>query len=442
MRLILRGPIGVLVLLAVGCSAASSPTGSPVIPAAAAAEAFHEAHELCAAEGGRLWGQSLCGPMLFVDPASRQAVLNGPSPGAVADGAIFRLTLPVDMGTANTAVELEGKRWSMVLWPLPADTTARHILLMHESFHRIQPDLHLPGGGGLVANAHLDTRDGRVWLRGELDALEAALDSVGEVRRRNLADALLLRSYRRSLWPDAEAEERALELNEGLAEWTGIAAALGDQEQRVKAELGDIASCQGTPSFVRSFAYATGPAYAELLEGVQPEWRRQVDDDFDLGSAAGAAYRVETHEPIPSAAAGALARHHGETIEAEEDAREQRIVARNERYTALFVDGPTVTFPIESMQISFNPREVEAFEDRGSVYRTLELHDTWGTLKVASGAALIPPSFTEVIVPAAADTAAGHLAGDGWSATLADGFTLAPDPQRPSSFRVGKGSRF
>jgi len=204
----------------------------------------------------------------------------------------------------------------------------------------------------------------------------------------------------------------------------------------VKAELGDIASCQGAPSFVRSFAYATGPAYAELLEGLQPGWRGQVDDDFDLGSAAGAAYRVETHEPIPSAAAGALARHHGEAIEAEEDAREQRIVARNERYTALFVDGPTVTFPIESMQISFNPREVEAFEDRGSVYRTLEIHDAWGTLKVSSGAALITTSFTEVIVPAAANTSAENLAGDGWSATLAGDFTLTPDPQRDGSFRV------
>ncbi len=85
----------------------------------------------------------------------------------------------------------------------------------------------------------------------------------------------------------------------------------------------------------------SAPAYAELLEGAQPGWRGQVDDDFDLGSAAGAAYRVETQEPNPSAAAGALARHDGETIKAEEDAREQRIVARNERYTALFVDGPT-----------------------------------------------------------------------------------------------------
>jgi hypothetical protein len=100
-----------------------------------------------------------------------------------------------------------------------------------------------------------------------------------------------------------------------------------------------------------------------------------------------------------------------------------------------------VTFPIESMQISFNPRGVEAFEDRGSVYHTLEIHDTWGTLKVSSGAALITTSFTDVIVPAAADTSAENLAGDGWSATLAGGFTLTPDPGHPSSYRVRRSGR-
>jgi hypothetical protein len=47
------------------------------------------------------------------------------------------------------------------MWPLPEETTTRGTLLMHESYHRIQPALGLEGGGGLGTNAHLDTRAGR-----------------------------------------------------------------------------------------------------------------------------------------------------------------------------------------------------------------------------------------------------------------------------------------
>ena len=70
------------------------------------------------------------------------------------------------------------------MWPLPEEPTARHILLMHESYHRIQPALGLEGGGGLGMNGHLDTRAGRIWLRAELHALRSAL----RVGRRPAAD--------------------------------------------------------------------------------------------------------------------------------------------------------------------------------------------------------------------------------------------------------------
>lgn len=39
---------------------------------------FQEATEICARDGGKLWGISLCGPMLFVDPATREVVANQP----------------------------------------------------------------------------------------------------------------------------------------------------------------------------------------------------------------------------------------------------------------------------------------------------------------------------------------------------------------------------
>jgi len=419
-----------------GCHSSPGVPANPAIPAEAAAGIFQQAADLCGAESGRLWGQSLCGPMLLADPATLQAVLNQAAPGATADGGIFRLTLPAGTGVANTSIDLHGTRWTMVMWPLPDDTTARHILLMHESYHRIQPSLGLVGGGGLGTNTHLDTRSGRVWLRAELHALRSSLQSDGGARQTALGDALALRAYRHSLWPSAPEQERALELNEGLAESTGIAAALPAAQDRARAAIGDLVTHETDPSYVRSFAYATGAAYGELLTAADPAWHRRVTRDFDFGVAAAAAYRIPSPTPDATAAEAALSRHDGATIVAEEDARQGETEARNARYAAMFVTGPTVTFPLGQMSITFNPNTVKVFEDHGTVYGTLQITDTWGTLNVTSSAALVPPAWNQVTVPASAMTSADHVAGDGWTATLNPGFALAPVPGSPGSLRA------
>lgn len=87
---------------------------SPAIDAAAAASAFAQAHSLCTVDAGRLWGLSLCGPMMFVDPQTHQAVANEPLAGAVKDGAVYRFALPADAGIANTTVEFQGRRWVQI----------------------------------------------------------------------------------------------------------------------------------------------------------------------------------------------------------------------------------------------------------------------------------------------------------------------------------------
>jgi hypothetical protein len=227
--------------------------------------------------------------MMFVDPATREAVLNQPAAGAVRDGTVYRLALPSDIGIANTSFELQGEHWSMVIWPLPASGTLRDILLMHESYHSIQPALGLVGNGGLGKNAELDSRKGRIWMRAELSALRSALMTSGKKRRQALADALLFRAYRFSLWPNTAPDEQSLELNEGLAESTGIDSSQHSAGDRIAAAIHDIDGVEKESSFVRSFAYATGPAYAELLDSGQLDWRRKVTPGFAFGRTAAAA---------------------------------------------------------------------------------------------------------------------------------------------------------
>jgi hypothetical protein len=49
---------------------ASTQTPQP-IPIETAQSYFAEAQSLCQADHGQLWGISLCGPIMFVDPESR-----------------------------------------------------------------------------------------------------------------------------------------------------------------------------------------------------------------------------------------------------------------------------------------------------------------------------------------------------------------------------------
>jgi hypothetical protein len=432
-----RAGFAVPLLAAFVAAATPSAAQAPAIDAAAAAAVLDEAHDLCTRDDGALWGVSLCGPMLFVDPKTRQAVGNQAAPGAVRDGSVCRFTVPAALGTANTSVTLVGTRWVMILWPLPDDPDARAVELMHESYHRIQPDVGIVGGGGLGTNGHLDTESGRIWMRGEFHALAAALRATGDARRFAVRDALRMRAYRRSLFAGSAESERLLEMNEGLAESTGIDAGL-PPARRVPYALNDLAQFEKVPSYARAFAYATGPAYAELLDAVAPGWRRTLPASADLGEFAGNRYDVQVDTPDPVEAEAVIARYGGAAIESEESARAAAVALREQRYTREFVDGPYVTLPMQHFQITFNPSAVEAFGDHGSVYHTLHVSDVWGAVDVTSGDALINSAFNRLYVPAPANAAGPAVAGSGYTLHLAPGYALAPDPARPGSYVVAK----
>src|SRR5262245_14001357 len=183
---------------------------------------FEEARTLAQKDAGKLWGQSLAGPLLFADRKSRQVVANQRDGEGLlrADGEVFVGRLPDRLPFANTTVTWAGVKWTMVVWPPYEDTTERGALLMHESWHRIQDRLGLPASG--PSNKHLDTMDGRLWLQLEWRALAAALAGEGERRRSAIEDALVFRAHRRGLFKSAAEEERSLEMHEGLAEYTGV----------------------------------------------------------------------------------------------------------------------------------------------------------------------------------------------------------------------------
>ena len=123
--------------------------------------------------------------------------------------AVFVGTASPELGVANTATKWAGVEWTMVMWPVPQYKQPRMRLMLHECFHRVQGQLGLQATD--AQNGHLDSLGGRIWLQIEWRALEHAFWQQGEERKRDVADAVYFRSYRRSLFPVAAKNENALE---------------------------------------------------------------------------------------------------------------------------------------------------------------------------------------------------------------------------------------
>lgn len=179
----------------------------PIEPADALAR-FH----LQCGSGRGLWGRSLCGPILFADPATK-TLWASEDPGVEGfvrqDGrrALWRGSIPPDLTLANTKTRFGGRDWAMILLPLPDDADDTQVLLAHESFHRLQSVLGYQGREG--ANPHLDSEAGRIFARLEARALTAALYERGNWRPHARA-ALAYRTRRLKLTKGAEGDETAL----------------------------------------------------------------------------------------------------------------------------------------------------------------------------------------------------------------------------------------
>lgn len=392
------------------------PLAAQGLDPASARTAFEEARRVSQRDGGRLWGRSLEGPMLLADTGAMRLIGNTADAEGRLKGleGVFAGELPRELGVANTASEWAGRRWTLLHWPLGEDGGERRVLLAHEMFHRIQPELGLwvKEAG---ACTHLETRDGRLWLRLELRALRAALAAKGRARKEALADAMAFRAKRRSLFPQAARVEAALETQEGLAEYTGIRIGLAPEAARLRT-IRKLEEADAHPHYARFFPYATGPALGLLLDEVRPGWRKGLKGDSDPSEGLRPRNRLEGVE-------AAASRHGWEAVRAEEDARETQRLVRVADLRKRYVDGPLLRVPMG--HIVFNPSRQEAHAGLGIYNPTLKLTAAWGILTVTEGS-LMAEDWSEVRVQAPGDTAVPPLHGPGWTLELKEGWELVP----------------
>jgi hypothetical protein len=382
-----------------------------LLAAIAPQQGFDELRAMCARDGGRMWGVDLCGPTMVVDRQSRAVAANQPAPAM----------LPKEIGIANTAVEWNGVHWTMIVGPLPEDAFARRMLMAHESFHRVQEGIGFPSTQ--PANTHLDSIEGRYLLQLEWRALAKALGGD----RQAVRDALTFRARRRVLYPSAAKEERELEMHEGLAEYTGAAFAEPDVRKRALRLAEKLHDAEKTPTFVRSFAYASGPAWGTLLEMKRPRWTRSVHPSDDFGQLVGDAWHVRG---VSAEADERATRYDRGTLLAAEKERDARKQAMLRQFRTRFIDGPHLTLPMAHGSFEFDPNASQPFESFGTVYPTMTMRADWGSLIVHHGGAMIASNWTSLVVPA--------IAGDDYTLTLNDGWSMVPGSRAGDSMLAKK----
>ena len=409
----------VFFLLAPALALAASPTPAEVAQAKAV---FADAQVVSARDDGRLWGMPLYGRMLLVIPASRAVIANQPDPQHLLrpEDGVYVGTLPEDVVLSDAPTKWEGVSWTQLRLPaLPGDALTRSITLAHEMFHRIQPQLHLAANA--TANPQLDTEQGRLWLRLEWRALAAALIESGDAQARAIRDALAFRSHRHALFSGSAATEAAMEIVEGTAQYTGIAAAERDAAAARWHTAADLLHPDTASSFSRISAFMSGPAYGLLLDERMPGWRKTLNEHSDLGAMLASTLHGNAKESAESRAA-AYGASGLRVVLADRTAREKAMQAH---YRSTLVDGPTLALTALG-RFSFNPSTAVSLGADGIVYRTFHAIARWGALDVQEGGVLVAPDFSRAALPVPVAIKGPHLEGKGWTIDLAPGWSVAP----------------
>ena len=396
----------------------------PPFDSIGARQIFDLVSRIAGEDRGRLWGRSLDGPVLLVDPATRRVFANRAGAAArwTSSGNVFAGTLPDGLASANTAVTLDGERWTMVMWPLPADAASRRQLLAHELWHRIQDSLGLPVRD--PQNPQVDDELGRVLLRLESRALGRAIAGKGIDQAAALVTALSFREERHSRYPGSDSTEALGERHEGLAEYTGVRMAGGSIADQRRIAVKALTDLESREHLTRSFAYATGPAYGLLLDEVRPGWR------LELGRGLGPAQLARRAIGVTLFDARRLAieegRLGGPMIRAEEAGHAEQRVSRRRGLIDRFVTGRLLVLPLASSSITFDPNQVEGLDSLGTHYCRMELSGEWGVLD-AVGGGRIGAGFREAFVPVQPGFTAEQRAGPGWTLELHAGWRIAAD---------------
>ncbi len=376
----------------------------------------------------KLWNYPIYGPLIFVNPKTRVVIANEPDNKGllVKEGAVYAGILPKSVLIANTEDEWAGKRWAMVKLPLPKDFHAALNLMIHESFHRIQPAVGF-ADLSMMQNKQLNELNGRIFFRLELDALQKALMTEDPAeRQRHIRDALLFRYYRYKLYPGAKESENSLELKEGLAEYTGsiLSGRTNEalKEYYIKYLRNYNKNYPYLNSFTNNFAYVTIPAYGYLMRMKDKYWNRGITEKTNLTNFMTTFFHVTIPSDLKDTINNIEKGYDYDKISSYEIKRSETLQKLTDYCEARFIKNPTLTISLINYKFSYNPNDIIPFKNFGNVYAIIRINDSWGMLNVEKGGALLSKKMNQVTVPAPTEITDSIIKGNGWNLKLNKGW--------------------
>lgn len=377
-------------------------------------------------EHATLWDRDIYGPILMVDPDTREVYANMADEGGVLhlSEGIYRGTLPKEITISNTDVHWSATHWAMIKLPLPPLKQDRIDLITHELFHVAQPMLGFEFQR--EDNIHLDDKEGRIYLRLEMAALKEALLARRLAQaEEHLRNALIFRRYRQLLFRGSEISENNLELLEGLATYTGQMMSGRDKWELRDYLINRIVAFENLPSYVRTFAYETVPVYGFFLYQKDNHWNKKIDNESDLTTFFADAFGMDMRIILQRYVKQVADEYDGLVIVDEEQRRDISQNARIDLYRKKFLEDPHLEIRLGEINISFDFQDVVPLdEDEGMVYFTLQISDQWGILTVDGGGALLRSDWRWVIVTEPLEIEEDRVYGEGWDIVLNEGFFI------------------
>ncbi len=392
--------------------------------------AYHYFQEVKAATQRHidLWDLNLMGPIILVDPFTRKAYASEvDSTGYLSESnGIFVGEFPKSLNISGSVVSWSGKTWAILPYMFPENSTTTDIVgyIGHELFHRCQEELGFVFPNEIL-NDHLNEIDGRIYLRLELNALMKAVAGYpNEASKRHLANAFVFRKYRHKIFPQASKRENLLELNEGITQYTTVKLRNRSDDKTI-AKLKEV-SLQfiDGPTYIRTFAYHTIPAYGFVLSKRENYWNKEISMETNLTDYFIKHLDIRIPANLDSAAWAALDDYNGEAIINEEQEREKEIIRKVKQFKENLLLKPHLEISISRNNMSFDPSKVFPIGDLGTVYEgDVRWSDKWGVLEVKNGL-FLDADRSRICASAPTSIEENYARGERWQLWLNEGYKL------------------
>jgi hypothetical protein len=387
---------------------------------------FNAVQDICDSDGGNLWGEDLCIPVMFVERGTKRIIASAPDAEGLLkpkDG-VYTGLYPKEKIVDVIAVQYGGTMFAMV--PVPSRDEEYRIKAY--SFHAFTHAMQKGKGIAPVSfnNRHMNERNARMWLKLEWKALYKAI-SADEDELRNLAirDALIFRGARHETYPSYVNDELRFENYEGLATFTYTRLCTASKEEQRQRLLAGINEYYRYRSFGQSYGFIHGALYAFLLTEKGFSLESIEADNVDLGNLTARYYNITLPDVVRDVAGSIAINYEIDTIREEEAERENRIKESVNKELSAFTEKPVIYFELQSPAFGFEPDDPNTLDTLGTIYKSLRVSDNWGKLVVNQTGCLVSHNLKELRVPARnVKITRNHATGEDWDLFLNDNWEL------------------